>query len=148
MTTTITGNVVREPETRFTQSGVAVSTFSVAVNRKQGDEKVASFFDIVCWRELAENVAESLQKGQRVIVTGRLEQRSWEADDGSKRSKVEIIADEVGHSLRWATAVATKNGDGSRPSAAPAYEDGQEPFRVEAADWMPDHWGEYPRRIL
>ena len=63
-----------------------------------------SFFDIVCWRDLAENVALSLTKGMRVVVTGRLEQRSWETDEGEHRSKVEITADEIGPSLRFATA--------------------------------------------
>jgi single-strand DNA-binding protein len=73
---------------------------------------------VVCWRELAENVAASLVRGSRVIVVGRLEQRSWETPDGEKRSKVEVVADEVGPSLRWATASVTKNerrGGGEAP---------------------------------
>ena len=67
-------------------------------------EEQVSFFDVTCWAQLAENVAESVPKGSRVVVTGRLEQRSWETQEGDKRSKVEIVADEVGPSLRWATA--------------------------------------------
>ncbi|MGC8481364.1 MAG: single-stranded DNA-binding protein, partial [Acidimicrobiales bacterium] len=80
---TIVGNVVREPELRFTNSGLATATFSVAVNRRrlnqqtQEWEENTSFFDVVCWRELAENASGSLEKGSRVVVTGRLEQRSW-----------------------------------------------------------------------
>jgi single-strand DNA-binding protein len=81
----------------------------VAVNRRWQDKSTqewqesTSFFDVICWRDLAENVALSLSKGMRVVVTGRLEQRSWETDDGQHRSKVEIVADEVGPSLRFAT---------------------------------------------
>ena len=89
---TLVGNITRDPELRFTNTGQATS-----------------FFDVVCWREMAENAAESLSRGSRVIVTGRLEQRSWETPDGDKRSKVEVVADEIGPSIRWATAQVTKN---------------------------------------
>jgi single-strand DNA-binding protein len=111
---TVIGNITRDPEMRFTPSGQPTATFGVAVNRRwqnrqtQEWEEATSFFDVVCWRDLAENVSESLQKGARVIVSGRLEQRSWETPDGDKRSKVEIVADEIGPSLRWATAQVTK----------------------------------------
>ena len=112
---TVVGNVTRDPELRFTASGQATASFGLAVNRvwndRQTNEKkeAVSFFDIVCWREMAENASESLSKGARVLVTGRLEQRSWETPDGDKRSKIEIVADEVGPSLRWATAQVVKN---------------------------------------
>ncbi|MBC8364207.1 MAG: single-stranded DNA-binding protein [Actinobacteria bacterium] len=119
-TVTVVGNVTRDPELRFTPGGAPVTNFSVAWNRKdQNDEDVVSFFDITCWRSLAENVAESITKGQRVIVYGRLEHRSWENNDGERRSKVEIIADDVAPSLRWATAETTRNefrGDGGGSS--------------------------------
>ena len=114
-TVTIAGNVVREPEVRFTSTGQATATFGVAVNRRwqnrqtQEWEEAVSFFDVVCWREMAENVADSLGKGSRVIVTGRLDQRSWETPEGDKRTKIEITADDIGPSLRWATAVVTRN---------------------------------------
>lgn len=152
-TVTIMGNVTRDPELRFTPSGQANSRFGVAVNRRWQDrtsgewQEATSFFDVVCWREMAENVSESLPKGSRVIVTGRLEQRSYDDKDGNKRNVVEIIADEVGPSLRYATAQITKNerkgggdfggggGGGERPqpaaaaAAAPSYDDfGEEPF--------------------
>lgn len=113
-TVTLIGNLTREPEVRYTSSGLAQASFSVAVNRRrlnqqtQEWEESTSFFDVVCWRELAENVAESLAKGARVIVTGRLEQRTWETPEGEKRSRIQVIADEVGPSLRWATAEVTK----------------------------------------
>ena len=146
-TVELIGNITRDPELRFTPSGAAVASFGLAVNRRwrnqqtnEWDEQV-SFFDVVCWRELAENVAESLTKGSRVIVTGRLEQRSWDTDQGEKRSKVEVIADEVGPSLRWATAQVTRNerrdgGSGGGFSSAPppaeppaaGYHDDEEPF--------------------
>ena len=149
---TLVGNVTRDPELRFTPSGQATATFGLAVNRRwqnrqsQEWEEATSFFNIVCWREMAENVSESVVKGARIIVTGRLEQRSWETPDGDKRSQVEVIADELGPSLRWATAQVVRNerrgpggdggsgGDGpSRPALStanepPAYSDDEEPF--------------------
>ena len=112
---TLVGNITRDPELRFTPSGQATATFGLAVNRRwqnrqSGEwEEATSFFDVVCWREMAENASESLSRGARVIVNGRLEQRSWETAEGEKRSKVEVIADEIGPSLRWATANITKN---------------------------------------
>ena len=113
--TTITGNLTREPEIRYTRDGQASTVLGVAVNRRWQSretnawEEATSFFDVVCWRELAENVALSLVKGSRVMVTGRLEQRSWETDEGERRSKVEIVADEIGPSLRFATADVQRN---------------------------------------
>ena len=112
---TLVGNVTRDPELRFIASGQANCSFGLAVNRRwqnrqtQEWEEATSFFNVVCWREMAENVAESVTKGSRVVVTGRLEQRSWETDQGEKRSVVEVVADEIGPSLRWATAQVTRN---------------------------------------
>src|ERR1700744_1634667 len=112
---TLVGNVTRDPELRFTPTGAATASFGLAVNRRwqnrqtQEWEEQVSFFDVVCWREMAENVGESLARGSRVIVTGRLEQRTWETTDGDKRSKIELVADEIGPSLRWATAQIAKN---------------------------------------
>jgi single-strand DNA-binding protein len=111
---TVVGNITRDPELRFTPNGQARASFGLAVNRRwqnrqtQEWEEATSFFDVTCWGDLGDNVSESLGKGSRVIVTGRLEQRSWETQEGEKRSRVEIIADEVGPSLRWATAQVTK----------------------------------------
>ena len=115
-TVTIVGNVTRDPELRFTQGGAAVANFGVAWNMKNRDgEESVSFFDVTCWRSLAENVAESITKGTRVVIYGRLDHRTWETQDGEKRSKVDIIADEVAPSLRWAAAEVSRNdfrGDG------------------------------------
>src|SRR2546426_1935481 len=113
---TLVGNITRDPELRFTASGQATASFGLAVNRRWQNrqtndwEEATSFFNIVCWREMAENASESLTKGARVIVTGRLEQRSWEdRESGDKRSVVEVVADEICPSLRWATAKVEKN---------------------------------------
>jgi len=144
-TVELIGNLTRDPELRFTASGAAMATFGLAVNRRWRNqqtndwEEQVSFFDIVCWRDLAENVSDSLTKGNRVMVSGRLEQRSWETDNGDKRSKVEVIADEIGPSLRWATAEVTKSerrsgGGGGYDAPAPAepapsaYSADEEPF--------------------
>ena len=114
-TVTIVGNLTRDPEIRYTTGGAAKASFGVAVSRRwqnrqtQEWEEQTSFFNVVCWREMAENVAESIGKGSRVVVTGRLEQRSWETENGDKRSVVEIVADEIGPSLRWATAKVNRN---------------------------------------
>lgn len=120
-TVSLVGNITRDPELRFTPTGQATASFGLAVNRRwqnrqtQEWEEATSFFDIVCWREMAENVSESLTRGSRVMVTGRLEQRSWETQDGDKRSKIEVVADEIGPSLRWATA-EVKKGERKKPS--------------------------------
>ena len=133
-TIVLVGNITRDPELRFTPSGQPTTSFGLAVNRRwqnrqtQEWEEATSFFDIVCWRELAENASESLHRGARIIVTGRLEQRSWETSEGDKRSKVEVVADELGPSLRWASAEVKKNerkspgdsGGGGRPAAVAA----------------------------
>ena len=109
-TVTVVGNITRDPELRFAQSGMAIAQFGVAWNRKRQDqEDEVSFFDVTCFRQLAENVAESLKKGARVVVYGTLQQRSWETDNGDRRSKVEILADDVAPSLRWATVEVTRN---------------------------------------
>ncbi|MCZ6737327.1 MAG: single-stranded DNA-binding protein [Actinobacteria bacterium] len=110
---TLIGNLVDDPELRFTPSGVAMAKIRLAVNRRwrgqDGEwQESTSFFTGTIWREQAEQVAESLQKGARVIVSGRLEQRSWETQEGDKRSVVEIQIDEIGPSLRWATATVNK----------------------------------------
>jgi single-strand DNA-binding protein len=107
-TATIIGNLTEDPELRFAPNGVPVANFTVAVTPrvKDGDswrDGETSFFRCTAWRSLAENLAESLTKGTRVLVHGRLQQRSWETDAGEKRSVVEVQVDEAGPSLRWAT---------------------------------------------
>lgn len=112
-TVTLIGNLTRDPELRYTTGGRGVASFGLAVNRRyqqNGEwQEQTSFFNIVCWGDLGENAAASLTKGSRTIVTGRLEQRSWDTQEGDKRSVVEVIADEVGPSLRWAQAQVERN---------------------------------------
>ncbi len=133
-TVTLVGNLTDDPELRFTPSGQAVANFTVAVNRRMRnqdgtwDDKLEGFFRCSCWRDMAENAAESLTKGARVMVVGRLQQRTWETPDGDKRSQVEIQVDEVGPSLRWATASVTRSsrssGGGGFNQGAPAQQQG------------------------
>ena len=107
---TVVGNVTRDPELRFSQAGMAIASFGIAWNRRRQDqEEEVSFFDVTCFRQLAENVAESVHKGTRVVIFGSLQQRSWENESGDRRSKVEILADDVAPSLRWATTQIVKN---------------------------------------
>lgn len=129
-TITIIGNCVADPELRFTQSGAAVASFTVASTPrhfdKQQDKWVddpALFMRCNVWRQVAENVAESLTRGARVIVTGRLKQRSFETKEGEKRTVVELDVDEIGLSLRYATATVNKvdrSGGGSGGGAKTA----------------------------
>jgi single-strand DNA-binding protein len=100
------GNLTDQPEVRYTEGGIARARFRVAVSGRRDQE--ASFFTVVVWRDQAEHAAQSLSKGSRVVVVGRLQQRSWTAEDGSARSVVEVVAEELGASLRWATATTTR----------------------------------------
>jgi single-strand DNA-binding protein len=100
------GNLTDTPELRHTEGGIARATFRVAVSGRRDQEP--SFFTVVVWRDQADHAAASLAKGSRVVVIGRLQQRSWTAEDGSARSVVEVVAEELGPSLRWATATTTR----------------------------------------
>jgi single-strand DNA-binding protein len=100
------GNLTDDPEVRYTDSGIARAMFRVAVSGRR--EQEASFFTVVVWRDQAEHAAQSLSKGSRVVVVGRLQQRTWTAEDGSARSTVEVVAEELGPSMRWATATTTR----------------------------------------
>ena len=114
--TTITGNLVRDPELRHTGSGQTVANFSVADNRRWADRstgewnETTTYLDVVAWGPLSEHAAASLRKGDRVTVTGRLDQRSWENGDGERRTKVELVATDVAASVRYATLAVTKTG--------------------------------------
>jgi len=113
-TITVVGNITRDPELKFLNSGQATVRLSIAVNRRwqnrqtQEWEERVSYFEVTAYGPMAENAANSLTKGTRVIVNGRLEQRSWETPEGDKRSIIEINADEIAPSLRFATAVVNK----------------------------------------
>jgi single-strand DNA-binding protein len=100
------GNLTDDPEVRYTESGITRVTFRMAVSGRR--EQEVTFFTVIVWRDQAEHAARSLSKGNRVVVVGRLQQRTWTAEDGSARSTVEVVAEELGPSLRWATATTTK----------------------------------------
>jgi single-strand DNA-binding protein len=115
----IVGNLTRDPELRYTPNGAALVKFGIAWSKRAPDESgqwrdvETSFFNVTAWRQLAENVAESLTQGSRVVVVGRLRTNTWETPEGEKRSTVEIEADEVAPSLKWATAKLERQGRGS-----------------------------------
>ena len=118
---TVVGNLTADPELRFTASGAAVASFTVASTPRTFDRATnewkdgeALFLRCSIWRQAAENVAESLTRGARVVVVGRLKQRSFDTKEGEKRTVIELEADEVGASLQFATAKITRTGGGSR----------------------------------
>ena len=125
---TIIGNLTDDPELRFTPSGAAVASFTVAStprfldkNTNEWKDGDALFLRCSVWRQAAENIAESLQRGARVIVTGRLRQRSYETKEGEKRTVVELEVDEIGPSLRFATAKVTKASRGGGGGGGSSY---------------------------
>lgn len=126
---TVVGNLVGDPELRFTPNGSPVATFTVASNERYRDESgqwkdgAVSFVRCVAWRDLAEHAAESLTKGERVIVTGTLRQRDYEATDGSKRTVWEVAASEVGAALSYATVKIAR----ARRDSVPLPEDPRSP---------------------
>ena len=146
-TITVIGNLTADPELRFTQSGAAVANFTVAstprtFNRNTGEweDGDALFMRCAIWRQPAENVAESLTRGARVIVSGRLKQRSFETREGEKRTVVELDVDEIGPSLRYATAQVrkmTRSGSGA-PASGTGWTDGQ------GGSPSDDPWGSAP----
>ena len=152
---TISGNITRDPEMRYTPSGVSKVTFGVAVNRswrnqqtQEWDEQT-SFFNVVAWRQLAENVGASLAKGSRVVVSGRLEQRSWETEQGEKRSIVEIVADDVAaeppvRDRRGAPGRAQRPERRGRPAAARVRRPAPAPRRRRRRRLGYDEYGEEP----
>lgn len=143
-TITLVGNLTRDPELRFTTTGRGVASFGIAVGRRyqvNGEwQEQTSYFNVTAWGDLGENAAASLSKGARVVVTGRLEQREYTTREGDKRTAIDVIADELGPSLRWATATvertAKKDGAssggasrGSNPAGESSpHDSGEEPF--------------------
>ena len=118
----LSGNLTRDPEIRYLKDGTATCTFGLAVDRRWQDRETGtwaeatSFFDVACWRELAEHVALSLVKGARVVVTGRLEHRSWTGEDGRVRTRVELVADDVGCSLKYQTVEVSQSSEEAEPA--------------------------------
>ena len=134
-TITVVGNLTADPDLRFTASGVAVAAFTVAstprvFDRQSGEWKDGDTLFLRCtlWRQPAENTAETLTKGTRVIVTGRLKQRTYDTRDGEKRTVTEIDVDDIGPSLRYATATVTRTPKTTTTVGAGAGGDDQPPF--------------------
>jgi single-strand DNA-binding protein len=133
---TLTGNLVDDPELRFTPAGQPVAQFRIASTPRFYDQKANEWKDgdglfLTCkvWRQAAENVAESLQRGMRVIVQGRLKQRSYETKEGEKRTVYEVEVDDCGPSLQWAAAKVSRNTQGSQGrSSKPAASTAADPW--------------------
>ena len=152
-TITVDGNLTADPELRFTPAGAAVANFTVASTPRTFDRQSnewkdgeALFLRCSIWREAAENVAESLTRGARVVVTGRLKQRSFETKEGEKRTVMELEVDEIGPSLRYATAKVNKasrggGGGGGFGAGSGGGGGGNRPPAKESAE---DPWGSAP----
>ncbi len=145
---TLVGNLPRDPEIRFTATGRAVASFSMGVGRRyqvNGEwQEQTSWFNVTAWGQLGENAAATLVKGSRVVVTGRLEQREYTSREGEKRTAIDVVADDIGPSLRWATATVVRTpkqegqgggaatnrpaNSGSNPGSEATPFDGEEPF--------------------
>ena len=141
---TLVGNLTDDPELRFTAQGAAVANFRIAVSKRIRDPQTnewkdgdTSFFRVNVWRQLAENVAESLARGTRVIVTGTLKMRQWETQEGEKRSVVEVEATEVGPSLKWATAKMEKTSRQSGGQASSGGGDWDSPTPTPVPEEVP-----------
>jgi single-strand DNA-binding protein len=124
VTTTVTGNLTADPELRYTQNGVAVANFTIASTPRIFDKKTNEWRDgdtvylrASVWREFAEHVAGSLSKGTRVIASGALKQRNYETREGEKRTTIELDVDEIGPSLKYATATVVRSGNACVPRA-------------------------------
>jgi len=145
---TLVGNLTRDPQLRFTTGGRGVASFGIAVSRRyqvNGEwQEQTSYFNIVAWGQLGENAASSLTKGMRVVVSGRLEQREYQNREGEKRTAIEINADEVGPSLRWATASIERNprtdgngGGGNRGGNGGGFSGGNSGGNAGGGDYFP-----------
>jgi single-strand DNA-binding protein len=132
---TITGSLTADPELRFTPSGLAVANFTVASNARRFDKTTNGYVDVepiflrcTAWRTTAENIAESLTRGMRVIATGTLKSVSYQTRDGDKRTSLELTVTEIGPSLLWATVTVTKADHTSTDVTTPAQDSGEPPF--------------------
>jgi single-strand DNA-binding protein len=124
----LAGNLTRDPELRFTQEGVAVANLSIAVNRVRSKREAVDFFNVSAWRELGERVANYKKKGDPVLIEGRLQYRTWQTPDGTKRSAVDVVADNV--------QFLGRNGDPQEQTEAPTSAN-----RAAAENAAVDGWG-------
>jgi single-strand DNA-binding protein len=147
---TVVGNLTADPELRYTQGGLAVANFTIASTPRTFDRQANDWKDgdplflrASCWREFAEHVAGSLTKGSRVVATGRLKQRNYDDRDGNKRTAIELEVDEIGPSLRYATAQVTRASGGSTGGGGRGQVAGgaaEEPWAASAPAGGDDVW--------
>lgn len=137
-TFTVVGNLTQDPELRFTQGGTPLCSGGIASNRRyqvNGQwEEQTSYFNFTAWREMAENIAATFAKGMRVVATGRMEQKDWVDKDGNKRTTYDFVIDEIGPSVRWATAQVTKiekNNGSPQSSVKAAFNATEVPYEEE-----------------
>ncbi|MBA3388554.1 MAG: single-stranded DNA-binding protein [Rubrobacter sp.] len=147
----LAGNLTRDPELRFTQSGVPVANFGLAVNRVRSKNEEVDFFDGTCWRELGETVTNYKKKGDPILVEGRLQYRSWEANDGSKRNKVDVVADNVqflGSSNGGSDGNGSGGSGGARVSAGSRGGDEGGSGRRGGPEVSEEHYDDIPFRAV
>ena len=138
----VAGNLTRDPELRFTGSGIPVANFGLAVNRVKSKTEEVDFFDVTAWRELGETITNYKKKGDPILVEGRLQFRQWEAQDGSKRSKVDVVADNV-------QFLGKANGNGSSAGGAGGgTAQGGEHGRQQDAEVNEEDFDDIPFRAL
>ena len=137
-TFTVVGNLTQDPELRFTQGGTPLCSGGIASNRRyqvNGQwEEQTSYFNFTAWREMAENIAATFAKGMRVVATGRMEQKDWVDKEGNKRTTYDFVLDEIGPSVRWATAQVTKtekNNGSPQSSVKAAFNATEVPYEEE-----------------
>ena len=132
----LAGNLTRDPELRFTNNGIPVCQFGIAVNRVRSKSEEVDFFDITAWRELGETIANYKKKGDPILVEGKLQFRTWEAQDGSKRSKVDVVADNVQFLGRGdASGEGGASADGGQRSRAGARQASRDDVELNEEDF-------------
>ena len=132
----LAGNLTRDPELRFTNNGIPVCQFGIAVNRVRSKSEEVDFFDITAWRELGETIANYKKKGDPILVEGKLQYRTWEAQDGSKRSKVDVVADNVQFLGRGdASGEGGASADGGQRSRAGARQSSRDDVDLNEEDF-------------
>ncbi len=141
----LAGNLTRDPELRFTQEGVPVASFSIAVNRVRSKSEAVDFFNVSCWRELGERVANYKKKGDPILVEGRLKYRTWQAPDGTKRSAVDVVADRVQFLSRGQNPQAEKNPQAAEVAAGASAKVGA--GRTAAAAKGAGGWGHAAKQL-
>lgn len=136
----LAGNLTRDPELRFTNNGVPVCGFGIAVNRVRSKNEEVDFFDVSAWRELGETIANYKKKGDPILIEGRLQFRSWEAQDGSKRNKVDVVADNI----QFLGRADGSGGDGGQGGSQGAAQSGQRGQSQDNVDFNEEDFDDIP----